>query len=167
MSLYLFSVWLHIVAAAAWVGSMLFFAIVVVPAMRAPDAAAGAAPLLRALGERYRAYGWGSLAVLLVTGTGNLLLRGIGWTLLSSGEFWSTGFGRALAAKLAVVVLVVCATAGHDVWMRSGATRKVLENRASPEALRYRRWASRVGRSTLILSLVVLYFAVVLVRGAP
>ena len=51
--------------------------------------------------------------------------------------------------------------------MRSGATRKVLEDRASPEALRYRRWASRVGRSTLILSLVVLYLAVVLVRGAP
>ena len=167
MSLYLFSVWLHVAAATAWIGSMLFFAFVVVPAMRVPEAAAGAHALLVALGRRYRVFGWSSLAVLFVTGVANLFLRGIGWSLLASRAFWSSDFGRALGIKLAVVALVIAATTAHDVWTGTDAAKAARANRGSPAARGYRRRASLLGRSTLVLSLIALFFAVTLVRGAP
>ncbi|HEY2517428.1 MAG TPA: hypothetical protein VGI39_41430 [Polyangiaceae bacterium] len=165
--IYLVSVWLHVLAATAWIGSMLFFAAVIVPAMRDPAAAAGSPLLLQIVGRRYRVFGWASLGTLLVTGITNLWFRGIRWALLTDGEFWTTGFGRALAWKLAFIVLVLAATTGHDLWMGTAAVKRALADRASPAAKRYRRGASLLGRSTLILSLVVLFFAIELVRGAP
>jgi uncharacterized membrane protein len=164
--LYILSVWLHILAATAWIGSMLFFAVVVVPAMRDPKIPS--APLfLLGLGKRYRAFGWGALGTLIVTGTTSLLARGIGWSQLASAEFWSFGFGQTLARKLGLVVAVVLATLAHDVWMGTAAAKKVMEDRTSAAAIAYRRRASLLGRATLLLSLAVLFFAVELVRGAP
>jgi len=138
--LYIVSVWVHVMAATAWVGSMLFFAAVAVPVMRAPEAL----PLLRIVGRRYRVFGWIALGTLLVTGVSNLYFRGIRWALLTDRAFWSTEFGHALAWKLVFVGLVVGATLAHDAWR-----------------------SALLGRATLLLSLVVLFFAVQLVRGGP
>jgi putative copper export protein len=143
--MYALSVWLHVVAATAWVGSMIFFAAVVVPVVRRAE---GAPQLVLALGRRFRVLGWLSLGVLLATGATNLAFRGIGWALLADRAFWSTAFGRALAYKLALVTFVLAATAAHDRW--SGGSRRA---------------ASWLGRLVLLASLAILYFATALVRG--
>ena len=127
--LYIMSVWLHVVAATAWIGSMLFFAAVIVPAMRDPVAMAGAPALLRIVGRRYRVFGWSSLGVLIVTGVTNLYFRGIRWSMLSESTFWSTEFGRALGWKLLFVALVLCATSAHDVWMGTAAMKRILSSK--------------------------------------
>lgn len=165
--IYIASVWLHVLAAAAWIGSMLFFAAVIVPAMRDPAAAAGSPVLLQIVGRRYRVFGWTSLGILVITGVTNLWFRGIRWALLTDGEFWGSSFGRVLAWKLAFIALVLVATFGHDAWMGTAAAKRALVDRASAAAKAYRKRASLLGRSTLVLSLVVLFFAVELVRGAP
>jgi uncharacterized membrane protein len=164
---YIVSVWLHIVASMAWIGSMLFFAAVIVPAMRDPAAVAGSPVLLRIVGQRYRVFGWTALGVLIATGISNLYFRGIRCATLVDPAFWSTGFGRALAWKLGLIALVLLATTAHDVWMGTAAAKKVLEDRATDAAKAYRRRASILGRATLILSLAVAFFAVQLVRGSP
>ena len=158
---YLICVWIHIIAACAWVGSMLFFSIVIVPTMRRPPTKDDVMPFVRALGMRYRSFGWTALAILVVTGIGNLYFRGIPLSLLAMSEFWAAGLGRTLAYKLAFIALVLAATATHDAWMR----KAIVNGRPAPEADRYRRRASWIGRSTLVFSLVVLFFAVALVRG--
>lgn len=146
---YTFCVWLHILAAAAWIGAMVFFAAVVVPVVRRlpePDAARG---LIHSLGVRFRVLGWVALGLLVVTGVLNLWFHGISWSALASSDFRATSFGRALTWKLVLVALVIAATAAHE-----GLTTN-------------RRAASWIGRVTLALSLAVLYFAVALVRGMP
>jgi len=149
--LYLLSVWVHILAAAVWIGSMAFFAIAVVPALRGAENREAVLPMVRAIGKRFRWVAWACLAVLVVTGVTNLWLRGIDTSTLLAGEFWATGFGRTLAHKLALVGLVVVVTVGHDAL--SG----------SPERRRLTSW---LGRAALVLSVGVVLLAVALVRGA-
>jgi uncharacterized membrane protein len=147
MTLYFFSVYLHVVAACAWIGSMLFFAAVVVPALRNRDMTAHAALVTRIVGKHYGTFGWVSLAVLVATGCTNLWARGICWAQLTTREFWQSGFGLALGHKLVFVAAVIVATAAHYLVQGS------------------RKRASWLGRVTLLLSLVVVYYALALVRG--
>src|SRR5215467_13342904 len=116
--LYTASVYVHVIAACAWIGSMLFFASVVVPVLRRPEQATGAQALVRQMGLRFRAFGWVCIGLLLVTGVFNLMMRGIGLTTLGVGAFWTSDFGRALAYKLCAVAAVLALTAAHD-WLSS------------------------------------------------
>src|SRR4051812_48372318 len=142
MGAYGLSVWVHIIAAATWVGSMIFFATVAVPVLRREELRAAAPSLLRLLGARFRALGWIALGVLVMTGITNLYLRGIGWTLLCDPSFWATAFGRALAWKLALVAFVIAATGMHDLLTGSRALDAMETAPRSPAALRARRMAS-------------------------
>ena len=164
--LYILSVWLHVVAATAWIGSMLFFTAVLVPAMRDPALRVASPSLMRIIGRRYREFAWASLGVLLLTGVTNLYFRGLLSATLADSSFWSSAFGRTLRWKLVFVFFVFCTTSAHDVWTRTVATKAARDTRSSATAMKYRQCASLLGRATLFLSLVVLFFAVQLVRGS-
>lgn len=164
MSAYAISVFLHILAAAAWIGSMIFFAAVVVPVVRRPETKAKDPGLIRVFGARYRVLGWISLGTLIFTGTTNLYLRGIGWTAMTTPGFWSVGFGRVLGWKLALVGVVFVATVGHDLMAGRRQLDAIENDPAAAE--RFRRKASVLGRVVMLLSLVIVYLAVALVRGS-
>jgi uncharacterized membrane protein len=166
-TLYTLSVFLHVLAACAWIGAMVFFAVVVVPVMRQPEFATVTTILVRRIGARYRTFGWASIGVLVVTGFANLALRGFGVSDLLSAPFWSTPFGRTLATKLVFVAVTVLATASHDLLFGARTMALLARDPASPAARRVRRTASWLGRATLALSICVLLFAVWLVRGMP
>jgi hypothetical protein len=151
-ALYTLSVWVHVLAACAWVGSMIFFATAVVPVVRRPEFGDVSARMVRELGARFRVVGWTSLLVLVATGVANLTFAGIGPAQLTSTAFWSAGFGRTLAFKLSAVLLVVIVTAVHDALSTKRDARRV---------------ASWLGRVVLVLSVVVVLLAVWLVRGMP
>jgi putative copper export protein len=150
LALYSLSVLIHLVAAAAWVGAMIFFAAVVIPVVRRPEFAGVYGDLVRSVGRRFRWLGWIALGTLVATGISNLWLRGVGVEQLTSMPFWRSDFGRALHYKLVFVVLVLACTAAHDAL-----------------ALRSRRASALLGRATLLLSVGVLACAVWLVRGFP
>jgi putative copper export protein len=152
-TLYTLSVFVHVVAACAWVGSMIFFAAAVVPVLRRPEYASLFRDLVPRLGARFRVIGWGSLVTLVATGACNLWFRGVRLEQLSSATFWSAGFGKTLAYKLVVVVLILLTTAAHDALTKGRP--------------RTRQLASWLGRGTLALSVVVLLLAVWLARGMP
>ena len=82
-----FSVWLHILAAAAWLGGMVFLALVLVPVMRRSEYRQQASRLVHLTGVRFRTVGWICLGVLVATGFANLWYRGIGWAALSNAGF--------------------------------------------------------------------------------
>lgn len=165
MTVYLLSVWLHVLAAAAWIGSMVFFAAVVVPLLRRPDMRASAPSLIRLLGARYRVLGWVALATLLVTGVANLYYRGIGWTVLRDPEFWAGAFGKLLAWKVALVGVVVVLTALHEVTVGKRAVDALESGSDRARANRIRLAASVLGRLTMLVSLVILFLAIAMVRG--
>jgi len=152
MTLYELVVCLHILAAAAWIGGMLFFALVVVPAVRRASGADAAPVLLGAIGRRLRTLGWLLIGILVITGAANLRFHGIGWGTLRQPAFWRTDFGRALAYKLALLAGVVVLSIAHDLLARAGTRRRL---------------SSWSGRMILLLSIGIVFFAVALVRGLP
>jgi len=166
-ALYTLCVFVHVLATCAWIGSMIFFAVAVVPVIRRPEYRSVFADLVRLVGARFRVLGWASILVLVATGVGNLAFRGLTLAQLTSAQFWGTGFGRTLGCKLVTILLVVLATAAHDVLLGARAMQRLAQDPTSPSAQRSRRLASWLGRATLLLSLAVLLFAVWLVRGMP
>jgi putative copper export protein len=156
---YVASVYLHILAAATWVGGIIFLVAVVVPALRrAPNS-----DLLRQTVLRFRTVGWIAFGVLLLTGLYNLHARGIGWTELTDPAFRATSSGKALLIKLACFAVVVLLSAIHDfsIGPRALATME----QGSPEAPRLRKLTGLIGRINGVITLVIVLCAVIVVRG--
>lgn len=166
--LYLTSVWIHILAATVWIGGIFFLVLVVVPWLRRDGTGAvDAGAFLRETGERFRNVGWTCFALLLVTGTFNLWVRGVRLGNLASVEWWTSPFGSAVGLKLAGFAVVLGVSAIHDFVIGPRATEAIQRDSGSNEAAALRRRASRLGRLNGVLALVLVALGVVLVRGWP
>ena len=144
-TLYLLSVWLHVLAAATWVGGMVLFVVAVMPLARRLDDPHRSA-FFTAFGDRLGALTWTSFAVLAVTGTFNLYARGVSLGDFMRPEWRATSFGTVLLVKLALVVLAVGICVVH---LR----------------VRSRLVAKHLGRLVLLLGLAIIGAAVMLVRN--
>jgi len=164
-TLYLVSVFFHVVAAMTWIGGMLFLVLVMVPLLRKPEMRARAAELFHLFGVRFRVVGWVALATLVVTGITNLLGRGIPVLQLVTGQVFAGAWGRTLAWKLAFVAAVLAMSVVHDFWLGPMATRLARQGAPAETREHARRWASRLGRATLLCALAIVALAVSLVRG--
>ncbi len=162
--LYITSVVVHVLAALLWVGGMLFIGIVAAPVLRAIEPPALRQELFHRLGVRFRAIGWGALALLIVTGTINLHYRGwLSWDgALGNPAFWRSGVGHALGAKLAGVGLLLVLSAVHDFVLGPAAGRATP---GSAEALMLRRRAALLARANAFVAILVIIAAVILARG--
>lgn len=163
---YLTSVWLHILAATAWVGGMLFLVLVVVPGLRQGDRANTAA-FLRQTSERFRSVGWVCFAVLVLTGSFNLWVRGVRFIDLTRGEWLASPFGHLVWVKLIVFATVLGVSAVHDFVLGPRAMRTILRDPASSAAQTERRRAALMGRLNLLLAFVLVALGVMIVRGVP
>ncbi|MBI4496672.1 MAG: CopD family protein [Chloroflexi bacterium] len=170
---------IHVLAAMVWVGGMLFLSLVAVPATRGWEPALRARAL-RALGRRFRVVGWIALGVLIVTGLLNAARYGYDPLALLRGEWLASGFGQALTAKLALVLLMVALTLAHDVVSvrtgaaptaggaggRPGADGGTAPGPPSAPPKAAPRRVAWLGRLNLLVALAVVVLAVLLVRGA-
>lgn len=151
--------WLHLLAAVAWIGGMLFLSVVLVPVLRREPFASQRAVLIRTTALRFRSVVWSAIMVLLITGPLLLHERGIPITDPS-------GWPRILAAKLGLVTILLFLTLAHDFILgpRVGQIMQLpMESRTRfDHALVL--WSPWVARFSLILALAVLLAAVVLVR---
>lgn len=164
-TLYLLSVWLHLVAMAVWLGALVALAFGVLPTVRRrldPDAALG---LIGALGEQLRPVTWGAFAVLALTGAVQVLLRVEPDGRLLEAGFWAAGWGRILGAKLLLFAALLSLAAVHDFRIGPRAADVAASDPASPERARLRRSASRIGRAEFALTLLLVLCGVLLVRG--
>jgi uncharacterized membrane protein len=161
-ALYIVSVWLHVIAATAWLGGMLFLSVVLVPALSGhPQRGA----LILVAARRFRSVGWISLGVLLATGLVNLHHRGLLSAELFDAAFVTSSYGSTVALKLLFVALTLLLSATHDFCVGPKAAAAM---RAAPDAVstqRLRKTASYMGRLNLLLALIIVAFAVTLVRG--
>lgn len=164
-ALYLLSVWTHILAAAVWLGGMLFLVLVLVPVTRRPAYRGIAGELFHWTGVRFRWVGWICLGLLILSGAFNLYYRGIGWSTLGDWAFWTGFFGRTLGYKLILVAAILLASAYHDFLIGPRATLAWQADPGSADARRLRRQASWMGRLNLVVGLIIVLLAVQLVRG--
>lgn len=167
-TLYLASVWIHILAATVWIGGIFFLVLVVVPWLRrGGSGAVDAGAFLRETGERFRNVGWICFGLLLLTGTFNLWVRGVRPRHLVSPDWWTSSFGSAVVLKLGVFAAVLVVSAVHDFMIGPRATEAIQRDGRSAEAATLRRRASQLGRLNGLFALVLVALGVVLVRGWP
>src|SRR5690606_27326017 len=121
-SLYLLSVWIHILAATVWIGGMLFLVLVVVPWLR-KGSRSDVAVFLRETGERFRSVGWACFVVLLISGTFNLWIRGVQLSDFGRAEWLQSPFGMMVVVKLCAFLLVLIVSMVHDFLVGPRATR--------------------------------------------
>jgi hypothetical protein len=111
--------------------------------------------------------GWICFAVLVVTGTYNLGVRGVTLGSFGDAAWRSSSFGRSVLLKLALFTAVLVVSLVHDFFVGPRATAAILADPASPDALRLRKRASTLGRLNAVLALLLVAVAVTLVRGWP
>ncbi|MCA9632615.1 MAG: DUF4149 domain-containing protein [Myxococcales bacterium] len=165
-TLYLLSVYLHILCAIVWIGGIAFLVFVVVPWLRSGGQRV-AGLFLRETGARFRRIGWICFVVLLVTGTFNLYMRGVHLGDFVDASWLTSPFGLIVQAKLGLFVAVLIVSAIHDFVVGPRATQAILADATSPETARLRVQAQRLGRLNAVLALLLVAVAVTLVRGVP
>ncbi|HET7322030.1 MAG TPA: DUF4149 domain-containing protein [Longimicrobiaceae bacterium] len=163
-SLYYLNVTIHVLAAMLWLGGMFFLALVGAPVLRQVEPPALRAKLFSELGLRFRTAGWGTIAVLVVTGVFNLHYRGLLSAAVWSwgSPFWHTPMGHALAWKLLSVAAMIAVSGVHDLIQGPAAGRM---QPGSPESQKARRRAMLLARLNAILGVVIVIAAVHLARG--
>ena len=152
-------IWIHLLAAVAWVGGMAFLSVVLVPVLRRDGMFAQYGMLFRTVAYRFRAVVWGAMGILVGTGLVLAVRRSISVT---EPQQWPTIF----AVKMGFVVLLFSLTLLHDLVVGS-QMRRVLGTAETERTARDRmfvRFSKVVPRVSLLVALLVLLLAVVLAR---
>lgn len=100
--LYLIAIWVHILTIAVWIGAMFF-------------ADPHSKRLPSRMVEKMHGVGWYAQTVVWTTGLFMLNYRGVTPGVLFSAEFLSTSWGRAMWAKIGLVLVLAIfqAIVGH------------------------------------------------------
>ncbi|HBR18150.1 MAG: hypothetical protein A3G39_02585 [Deltaproteobacteria bacterium RIFCSPLOWO2_12_FULL_43_16] len=149
------SLFLHIVSAIFWIGGMLFLTLVVAPFLKTIQDVKEKSRIYQFVGKGFRFWGWVAIGILAITGPLNLHLMGVPLKSLIDPVFHSTPYGKALAVKSALVILIVLTSLSHDFFFGPKA-------RTSPAYSAFAKW---LGRSNLFIALAIVVFAVLLRLG--
>jgi putative copper export protein len=144
--------WLHLVAAATWVGGIIFFA-VAGRKLRALGRLEGS-NAFRAAARAFRDLSWVAVVVLLATGAAILHVLG-----LLQDFPWLIWDHEWLRWKLLLVAAMIVVKALHDFVIGPRAA-------TNPGARAWFRAAMVAGWLNLVLGLAVLYAALHIARGA-
>ena len=150
--------WIHLLAAATWVGSQVFMFAAVVPALRTLDEAARHRAVL-VLNRRFAWLGWGALAILVLTGIDNVIRE-------DDVFDFDVRYGWIFVAKLVLVAVVFALTAIHSyaVGPRLMALQEGGQASAA-ELSRMRRLSIQLSAVNLLASVVILFLVALLQNG--
>ncbi len=153
-------VWLHLLAAVSWIGGTIFLSLVLAPSYRALASKPDAGVLFRTTAKRFRLVVWGAAALLVLTGP--LLVLSHGWSL-----FEPVRWPSLLGIKLSLVALLLLMTLAHDLVLgpRVREILALLPDKRTASDRSILAAASWLPRLALLLSLAVLYAAVMLARS--
>lgn len=160
MNWYQLVVYVHVLSAIGWVGGILFLGLIAVPALRRLEPGQRA-QLLNVLGTRFRNVGYTLLLLLLITGVIQSVFHGATVANVLDGSFFSTHFGRNLGMKLLFIALMLVVSISHDFFVGPASVRAT---EAGQDTTRLRKTASWLARITALLALIVIAYAVRLVR---
>jgi uncharacterized membrane protein len=154
---------MHVLAAMVWVGSQVMMFAVVVPAVRSVADEGMRYAVLRTVTTRFGYLGIGALALLVLTGLDNI-------NRLAPGDAFDIRYGYILATKLTMVAIVVVLTLLHTLVIGPAQLRLMSAGESSSgatagERARMRRLSVLVSVLTLLLSLAIVFCAVLLGSG--
>ena len=153
-------IWLHLLAAICWIGGTIFLSLVLVPVLKREPFTAQRPLLFRTVARRFRIVVWGAITVLLLTGPFLLHQRGIP---ISDPSNWP----MVLTVKLGFVTFLLFLTLTHDLVLGplvGKISQHPVEGRTRFEQALVLCFPL-VARFSLVLTLGILFAAVLLVRS--
>lgn len=137
--------WIHLLAATAWIGGMLFTWFVLKPVQQKSSAQIGDLGVYSRIEERFKVVRWVSLVILLVTGVYSLIHEG-------DSPRMESDWGKTLMFKMLFVALALGLTGLNDFILSAGKNSPSTET-SSPV---------KKGMNTVILvvALLIVWMAV-------
>ena len=158
-SIYVLSVFIHVIAACIWLGGMLFLILAFIPGIKNhPDKI----DLIANVSLKFRPAGSVVLALLLVTGIYQLEIRGIQWNW---AYFTGSFFGKVAGLKLLTFLGIVFISIFHDYYLGNLAIKAWKQNPELAKTNRLRNVSRMMGRIGFLLALLAVFLGVLLVRG--
>jgi len=154
--------WIHLIAAAIWVGGSLFIGIVFSPLLKTlADSLEERMKIMILVGKRFNKIAVPSLIILMATGLYN------SHVLLSKPELLiSTSYGTFLIIKIILVIALVITYVIHVRVIRKDVEEKIMSNQMSePQIQKLRKKIIILGEVTVLLSIAILFFASLLDAG--
>ena len=154
--------WIHLIAAAIWVGGSLFIGIVFSPLLKTmADSVQTRMQIMIRVGRRFNKIAVPSLIILMATGIYNAhgLLGNPNLLLASS-------YGTFLVIKMSLVVLLIITYVIHVRIISRDVEDAIMTNQISDiEIQKIRKKIIILGEITVVLSVVILLFAALLDAG--
>jgi len=146
--------WVHLVATATWIGSLIAITVLVLPAARRALGAADQLSLIELVQRRLEPIGWFSVSVLIVTGLFQMSVNPNYNGFLSTSGRWSL----AMLIKHILVGALIAVSAVHTWDVLPNLRRALLQKDRLPdgEVARLQRRETTLLRASLILGLLVL-----------
>ena len=155
--------WIHLLAAATWVGSQVFMFAAVVPALRALGDEAARRRAVLVLNRQFAWLGWGALAILVLTGIDNVIQRQRDTDLVFDFDF---RYAWIFVVKLALVAVVIALTAIHSYVLGPRLLALQEGGQASAADLsRARRQSIRLSVLNLLAAVAILFLVALLQNG--
>ncbi len=154
--------WIHLIAAAVWVGGSLFIGVVLTPFLKTlTDSVEERMHIMVRVGRQFNKIAMPALIVLIVTGVYN------SYELLGRPDLLlSTSYGTFLIIKIVLVIALIITYAIHVRIIRKDIEEKFLFAQMSAfELKRLRKKIIILGETMVVLSVAILLFAALLDAG--
>jgi len=150
--------WIHLMAAAIWIGGSLFIGIVFSPLLKTMTERM---KIMIRVGKRFNKIAVPALIILMVTGLYS------SHVLLSKPELLvSTSYGMFLIIKIILVIALVITYVIHVRIIRKDVEEKIMSNQMSTSQIqKLRKKIIILGEVTVFLSIAILFFASLLDAG--
>jgi len=154
--------WIHLIAAAIWVGGSIFIGIVFSPILKTiTTSIEERIQIMIKVGKRFNKIAVPSLIILMITGLYNSHL------LLSKPDLlMTTSYGIFLTIKIVLVIALIITYAIHVRVIRKEVEDQIMSKQMPiQEIQRLRKKIIILGEITVVLSITILFFAALLDVG--
>ena len=154
--------WIHLIAAAIWVGGSIFIGIVFSPILKTISTSTEERiQIMVKVGKRFNKVAVPALIILMITGLYNSHL------LLSKPDLlFATSYGTYLTIKIILVIALIITYAVHVRVIRKDVEDQIMSKQMSVEQIqKLRKKIIILGEITVVLSIAILFFAALLDAG--
>jgi len=154
--------WIHLIAAAIWVGGSIFIGIVFSPILKTiTTTVEERIQIMIKVGKRFNKVAVPALIILMITGLYNSHL------LLSKPDLlMATSYGMFLTIKIVLVIALIITYAIHVRVIRKDVEDQIMSNQMPIQQIqKLRKKIIILGEITVVLSVAILFFAALLDAG--
>ena len=154
--------WIHLIAAAIWVGGSIFIGIVFSPILKTiTTSTEERIQIMIKVGKRFNKVAVPSLIIMMITGLYSSHL------LLSKPDLlMATSYGQFLTIKIVLVIALIITYAIHVRVIRKDVEDQIMSNQMPIQQIqKLRKKIIILGEITVVLSVAILFFAALLDSG--